>query len=99
MQALKVVVRCDRADRHEASLAALFSSAETFDTVDSVAADMKVFLEEDAAGPAVVVGISKQSASLGPEVLSQVVDDISCMDGKDKRVGNIKEYLVAMAKR
>ena len=99
MQALKVAVQCGRASRHEDSLGAICASAESFDTLDRVADDLKSFLEEDETGPAVVVCISKHSAALGREVLSQVVDDMRCMDGKDKRVSNIKEFLTAMAKR
>lgn len=98
MQALKVAGRCGRASQHKENLSVILASAETFDTVDSVSADMKLLLEEDVEGPEIVAAVSKHSAALGREVLTQVVDDISCMDGKDKRVSNIKDYLTTMAK-
>jgi hypothetical protein len=99
VQALKVAGRCGRASQHKDNLSAILASAETFDTVHSVSADMKLFLEEDVEGPAIVTAISKHSAALGRNVLAQVVDDISCMDSKDARVSNIKDYLTEMAKK
>jgi hypothetical protein len=99
MQALQVAGRCGHASQHKDILSTILATAETFDTVDSVAADMRLFLEQDVEGPAVITAISKHNASLGRNVLAQVVDDISCMDSKDPRVSGLKDYLLEMAKR
>jgi hypothetical protein len=99
MQALKVAGRCGHAPQHKDNLSAILASAETFGTVDSVSSDMQLFLEEDAEGPAVITAISKHNAELGRNVLAQVVHNISCMDSKDARVSNIKDYLIEMSKR
>lgn len=99
MQALKVAARCGRACQHKDNVAAILASAETFDTVERVATDMKLFLEEDREGPALVPAISKRCAALGREVLAQVVEDMGCMEGKDSRVSSFKDYLTEMSKR
>jgi hypothetical protein len=99
MQALKVAGRCGRASQHNESVSRILSSAETFGTADNVVADMKVFLEEDEEGPNVVTAISAHCTALGRDVLSQVIEDMSCMDVKDARVGNVKDFLSKMSKR
>lgn len=105
MQALKVCAHSDRASQLKEPVAAILGSAfdadVSFDTRDSVTADLKAFLEEDAEGPVIAVYVSQQCPALGKKLLEQVVDDMGCMESKDDvaRVGNYKEYLGSMAKR